>query len=128
MNEMTSEMSTKVMATWMSVETWLGKWEKFSKDGILPKIGSDECPLCRAFLKGRCRKCPIFKVTNLESCKETPYMNVLDWYYSLDYGNSEDINTIAINMLKAIEAEYAFLVDIALKLDMEIENESFPAE
>jgi len=73
--------------------------------------GSDNCPLCKLYMKGgRCKGCPIIIDTGFEWCRKTPYD---DWcIHHINEGtlrnpmivHCEECRNIAHDMVKYLES------------------------
>ena len=101
-------------ATWGSAEKWLKVWQ-----GKEPDEGAYNCPLCREFeiTAPRCRGCPVARVTGEYNCLDTPYetwMNLADELAVPGYPFR--IYATLRQLKDAAEAEYRFLVELALSL------------
>ena len=93
-------------ALWQSIEHWLDNWN-------YPESGSsdcDSCALCDRFYrqpyKDTCDRCPVADFSGDIKCSNTPWL----------YANKE-IRAARVSgncNKKPIEAEYAFLVDLAV--------------
>jgi hypothetical protein len=51
------------------------KWKRIT-NGKGHDDGSHNCPLCLAFQRGGCDRCPVYSATGYPACRETPYV---DW-------------------------------------------------
>lgn len=106
-------------ALWLSVERYLQKWED-CRDGKWDDIPAGEapvydldCPLCNlfntnAYADDACQMCPVMWETGLDQCQETPWVEVR---------RCDQLGSRVQRMLDALEAEYRFLLDIALSDD-----------
>ena len=106
----------QTLALWQSVEHWLDNYE----NPMEARSHGEDCPLCRLYYKGQendegefrnCLGCPIFEATDLENCWDTP------WHpadYALHIYQLSPTTDDKPQTLRAIEAEYRFLVELAL--------------
>jgi len=53
------------------------KWEKILNEEGKDK-GSDNCALCKLFIKKKCIGCPVYTKTEIRNCGGTPYE---DWLH-----------------------------------------------
>ena len=94
---------------WASAEHWLENWQ----DPITARISSEDCPCCQAYYNDwedeGCFDCPIFRYTGEHDCHGTPWSEAHDAY------RLSGFNPKAVKMTReAFEAEYRFLVELAL--------------
>lgn len=63
------------------------KWKGIVAGDVTDQ-GSDNCPLCVAFHKNYCAKCPVMKKTGVACCNKTPYRT--DWCLVAGEGHTAD--------------------------------------
>lgn len=106
---------------WEVVEHWLDIWERaergdFDWSDDMP-VGSEHCAYCRAFLNAHaisCNGCPVAERTGKKGCRGTPWEDVSDLEW-IRMGHPDwDGPEFHDELIKAIEAEYVFLAEIAL--------------
>ena len=105
---------TKLEALWASAEHWLELWEKVNS-GLplrMKDINSSQCACCQISPHlSTCLGCPIAEYIGRPSCEGTPYVIVANIVF--EYCRSYDYSLVE-PLLAAVEAEYVFLVELAL--------------
>ena len=104
---------------WATVEHWLDIWQRANagefdnaKPGAIP-AGAKDCAYCQEYAVDSpaiCLGCPVARHTGKMGCMNTPWVRV----HALN--RWEELTPCRHTALvEAVEAEYAFLVEIALE-------------
>lgn len=114
-------------ALWASAEHWLENWS-YPKGA---NIYGDFCPCCQEFMYGKvprdgvCTECPISQWSGQPLCEGTPWENAAEIFqaYKKNPGFNTPKFTRHLERLRtAFEAEYRFLVRLALGEDPDTED------
>lgn len=103
----------QVQALWLSAEHWLKNWQ----DPENASAKAKDCECCNQFYDSfvsehNCHECPIYQFTGFNHCATTPYTSAEEAIEEIQlYGFNEERH-------EAIEAEYEFLVCLALGEDI----------
>ena len=85
------------------------KWERIVTSPRSFDKGTDNCPLCRSFLKFDCEGCPVQKKTGEYGCKGSPYIVWAEHHGKIHSGMSLHRYTGCAECLEFAKAELAFL-------------------
>ena len=102
-------MNKETLLILQSAEHWLENFNRAEK-GREILTGPLYCPLCNAYPWGTeliCGNCPIVLDTKQYNCRGTPYYRVIDAIY--------DKTSNREKLLKAVAAEYTYLIDLAFR-------------
>ena len=104
---------------WATVEHWLDIWQRANagefdnaEPGAIPS-GAGDCAYCQKYAIGglaTCLECPVARHTKKTGCVGTPWVRVNEinsWTKPMPCRHTA--------LVEAVEAEYVFLVEIALE-------------
>ena len=101
------------------------KWENIIQ-GTAGDQGSHNCPLCKVFIAGGCKKCPVALKTKRTDCTGTPYMEwamaTKDQWGRLSLAPSVGALAISTKEIAAAKAELNFLKSLLPKSEHRIKE------
>jgi len=109
---------------WLSCEHWLDNFQRVKRRRI-PYISADHCALCEKFtvlgankdwtVSFCCNGCPVSAHSGENSCRKTPYEKVDAAHEKMFHTLMKFTDRDWKHLLKAVEDEYRFLVDLAYR-------------
>lgn len=129
--------NSRVQVMWNCVENYLDKWQQcrshewdLKNSGRLP-IYDTSCPACEIYLKKvddgeheytgnketTCKGCPIFETSGSELCEGTPWVKMQAAFMRQESQKDSEGKDYfpRSDLAHRVEAEYVYLVDIALE-------------